>query len=83
MASSTPLHGTELIDCAQASAKQGIEVTAQQCGYSNDIDTFQHELTVALVDMGIKNKHFDDLLKKVVLAPNLGIEIAPDTATEL
>ena len=83
MASSIPLHGTELIDCAQANAKQGISVAAQQCGYSNDIDTFQHELTVALAQMGIKNKDFDDLLKTVALAPKLGVEIAPDTATEL
>jgi hypothetical protein len=83
MASSIPLHGTELIDCAHASAKQGISVAAQQCGYSNDIDTFQHELTVALAHVGIKNKDFDDLLKTAVLAPKLGIEIAPDTATEL
>jgi hypothetical protein len=83
MAAPTPLHGTELIDCAQASAKQGLSVTAHQCGYRNDIDTFQHELTGALAQMGIKNKDFDDLLKKSVLEPKLGIEVAPDTATEL
>ena len=83
MTAPTPLHGTELIDCAQASAKQGIIVTAQQCGYRNDIDTFQHELTVALKQIGIKNKDFEDLLKKVGVKPELGIEIAPDTATEL
>ena len=83
MAAPTPLHGTELIDCAQASATQGISVAAHQCGYHNDIDTFQHELTGALAQMGIKNKDFDDLLKKSVLEPKLGIEVAPDTATEL
>jgi hypothetical protein len=83
MASPTPLHGTELIDCAQASAKQGISVAAQQCGYSNDIETFQRELTVALEQMGIKNKDFEALLKTIVLEPKSGIEIAPDTATEL
>lgn len=83
MAAPTPLHGTELIDCAQASATQGILVAAHQCGYHNDIDTFQHELTGALERMGIKNKDFDDLLKKIVLEPKLGIEVAPDTATEL
>ncbi len=83
MAAPTPLHGTELIDCAQASATQGILVAAHQCGYHHDIDTFQHELTGALARMGIKNKDFDDLLKKIVLEPKLGIEVAPDTATEL
>lgn len=83
MAAPTPLHGTELIDCAQASATQGLSVAAHQCGYHHDIDTFQHELTGALAQMGIKNKDFDDLLKKIVLEPKLGIEVAPDTATEL
>jgi hypothetical protein len=83
MASPTPLHGTELIDCAQASAKQGISVAAHQCGYHDDIDTFQHQLTGALAKMGIKNKDFEDLLKTIVLEPKSGIEIAPDTATEL
>jgi hypothetical protein len=83
MASPTPLYGTELIDCAQASAKQGISVAAHQCGYRDDIDTFQHQLTAALEQMGIKNKDFVDLLKIVALEPTLGIEIAPDTATEL
>jgi hypothetical protein len=83
MASSIPLHGTELIDCAHASAKQGILLAAQQCGYSNDIETFQHELTVALAHIGIKNKDFEDLLKIVAVEPKLGIEIAPDTSTQL
>ncbi len=83
MASPTPLHGTELIDCAQANAKQGISVAAQQCGYNNDIDTFQHELAVALKQIGIKNKDFEDLLITVALKPTSGIEIAPDTATDL
>jgi hypothetical protein len=83
MASLIPLHGTELIDCAQASARQGISVAAHQCGYHDDIDTFQHELTGALQQMGIKNKDFEDLLRTVALEPKLGIEIAPDTATEL
>ncbi len=83
MAAPTPLHGTELIDCARASAKQGLLVAAHQCGYHDDIDTFQHELTSALTQMGITNKDFEDLLKTSVLEPKLGIEFAPDTATEL
>jgi hypothetical protein len=83
MTSPTPLYGTELIDCAHASAKQGISLAAQQCGYSNDIETFQRELTGALAHIGIKNKEFEDLIETVALEPKLGIEIAPDTATEL
>jgi hypothetical protein len=83
MASPTPLHGTELIDCAQASAKEGISVAAQQCGYRDDIETFQRELSGALAHIGIKNKDFEDLLKTIAPVPNLGVEIAPDTATQL
>jgi hypothetical protein len=83
MASSTPLHGTELIDCAQANAKEGILVAAHQCGYSNNIDTFQHELKVALEHIGIKNKDFEDLVEMVALEPNSEFQIAPDTATNL
>jgi hypothetical protein len=83
MTSPTPLYGTELIDCAQANAKEGILGAARQCGYSNDIDTFQYELKGALEHIGIKNKEFEDLLKTVALEPKLGIEIAPDTPTEL
>jgi hypothetical protein len=83
MASATPLHGTELIDCAQASAKQGISVAAHQCGYHDDIDTFQHQLTVALEQMGIKNKDFEALLKTVGVKPEVEIEIAPNISTRL
>ena len=83
MTSSIPLHGTELVDCAQANAKQGISVAAQQCGYHDNIETFQRELTDALEHIGVKNKDFDDLLKTVVVRPEIGIKIAPDTSTEL
>lgn len=83
MASPTPLHGTELIDCAQASAKQGISVAAHQCGYHDDIDTFQQELTGALAQMGIKNKDFEALLKTVGVKPEVEIEIAPNISTRL
>jgi hypothetical protein len=83
MASPTPLHGTDLIDCAQANAKEGINMAAQQCGYRNDIDAFQRELIVALEHIGIKNKDFEDLLKTVKINPELGAEIAPETATEV
>jgi hypothetical protein len=83
MASPTPLSGTELIDCVQANAKEGILVAAQQCGYSNNIDTFQDELKGALEHIGIKNKDFEDLIEMVGLEPNLGIEIAPNTSTQL
>ncbi len=85
MASATPLQGTELINCAQANAKEGIQMAAQQCGYSDDFNTFQRELASALDRIGIKNKDFEDLLKIVGVKPETGIEIAPgsSTSTEL
>ena len=83
MTSPTRLSGTELINCAQANAKEGIVMATHQCGYDNDIDTFQRELIVALEQIGIKNKDFEDLLKTVKINPELGAEIAPETATEV
>jgi hypothetical protein len=83
MTAPNPLSGTELIECARSNAKAGIEVAAHQCGYGNDIINFGHELTGALDRIGIKNKDFDDLLKTVTVEPELGIEVAPDTETEL
>ena len=84
MASPTPLHGTELIDCAQANANQGIEVAANLCGYSGDIVTFDRELQAAAHQMGIKLHGFQDLMKKAqVETPPHGEIVAPDSSTEL
>jgi hypothetical protein len=84
MASPTPLHGTELIDCATANANQGIQVAANLCGYSGDIVTFDRELQSAAHQMGIKLHGFQDLIKKAeVPTPLKGEIIAPDSATEL
>jgi len=46
MASPTRLQGTELVDCARANAKQGIETAARQCGYG-ELNTFAQELKQA------------------------------------
>ena len=83
MTSPTPLHGTELIDCARANANQGMEVAANQCGYNGDIVTFERELQAAAHQMGIKLHGFQDLMKTPETPQPSGIEIAPDTATEL
>jgi hypothetical protein len=84
MASPTPLHGTELIDCATANANQGIEAAADRCGYSSDLVTFERELQSAAYQMGIKLQGFQDLTKKAqVLTPPKGEIVAPDSATEL
>jgi hypothetical protein len=83
MASPVPLKSTELIDCARASANQGIAVAAQQCGYNDDIDTFERELAGAAQQIGVKINSFQDLIKTAPVVSTPGIEIAPDSATEL
>ena len=42
-----PLHGIELLDCAQANAKLGLSTASQQCGYGDNIQAFQNELQKA------------------------------------
>jgi hypothetical protein len=84
MASPTPLHGSELIDCATANANQGITAAADRCGYSGDIVTFERELQSAAHKMGIELHGFKDLTKKVQIpSPPKGEIVAPDSETEL
>lgn len=83
MASPIPLSGIELIDCAKANASQGIQVAAAQCGYGGDIVTFERELDAATQKIGVKLHSFQDLNKSAEIQRQPGIEVAPDTATEL
>lgn len=62
MASPTPLQGLELVDCARANAKQGIETAAELCGYGNDLNTFSQELKQACDQMGVKITELTDLI---------------------
>ncbi|HEY9618923.1 MAG TPA: hypothetical protein V6C78_01060 [Crinalium sp.] len=84
MASSTPLKGIELIDCAKANAKQGIETTTQLCGYGGDFRAFRTELQTACNDIGVEIHELSDLItdQQTVLQQG-GIEVAPDTPSEL
>jgi hypothetical protein len=83
MTSQVPLHGTELIDCAQANANQGIKLAAQQCGYREDLTAFDRELTVATAQIGVKINGFQDLIKITEPGQERGIEIAPDSGTKI
>lgn len=85
MASPTPLQGTELVDCARANAKQGIEAAAYYCGYGNDINTFAHELRQACEAMNLQVKELSDLItdQDMILQLGTGEVVAPDTASEL
>ena len=84
MASPTPLKDTDLIDCAKANAKDGIETAAYLCGYGDDINTFERELKQACDRIGVKYKELGDLITDQDTIVNLGgIEIAPDTPSDL
>ncbi len=85
MASSTPLQGTELVDCARANAKQGIETAALQCGYGEDINTFAQALKQACEQMNLQVKELSELItdQEMMLQMGQGEVVAPDTASEL
>jgi hypothetical protein len=86
MASPTPLKGSELVDCARANAKQGIETAAYQCGYGDDLSTFAQELRQACEGMNLQVKELTDLITARDMMLNIGTTgeiIAPDTQSEL
>ena len=85
MASPTPLQGTELVDCARANAKQGIETAALQCGYGGDLNTFAQQLKQACEQMNLQVKELSELItdQEVLLELGSGEVVAPDTASEL
>jgi hypothetical protein len=62
MASPTPLKGLELVDCARANAKQGIETAAELCGYGDNLNTFSQELKHACDGMNVKFNELTDLI---------------------
>lgn len=86
MASSAPLEGVILVDCAKANVKYGLEAAAKQCGYGQDLAGFQAALTSACQAMGVSVDGFDDF---DVLAENQeqmkppGIEVSPDSPSDL
>ena len=85
MASPTPLQGTELVDCARANAKQGIETAALQCGYGGDLNTFAQQLKQACEQMNLQAKELSELIteQEALLELGGGEIVAPDTASEL
>jgi hypothetical protein len=84
MASSQPLTGLELIDCAKANAPQGIATTAQLCGYGSDLNRFDRELKLACQNIGVEVKELSDLITdQQMIRSDMGIEVAPDTPSEL
>jgi len=83
MASSLPLQGSELIDCARANGNQGIEAAAERCGYGGDLAMFEQALRKAGDSIGVNIRGFDDLADHPHEEHEPGIEIAPETPTRL
>ncbi|NWF60323.1 MAG: hypothetical protein HXY43_13925 [Fischerella sp.] len=85
MPSQTPLQGTELVDCARANAKQGIETAAYQCGYGDDLNTFARELRKACEEMNLQVKELSELITDQEMTLNLGEGeiVAPESESEL
>jgi hypothetical protein len=84
MAVSQPLTGLELVDCARANAKQGIETAANLCGYGEDLNTFKQSLQQACSEMNVQFHELSDLITDQQQMLNLGGEIvAPDTEGQL
>jgi DNA-binding Xre family transcriptional regulator len=81
MTSPTPLTGTDLVDCAKANAKQGVEVTAKLCGYGEDLKTFTQELEKACEHMGVQVS--DLMTQENVFYQKEGTIIAPDTPSDI
>jgi hypothetical protein len=85
MASSHPLQGPELVDCAKSNAPQGLATAATNCGYGDDQERFLTALRGACKDLGMSQiQQLDDLItgqQRVKKAG--GREIAPETAHRL
>lgn len=85
MASPRPLKGTDLVDCAKANAKQGIETAALQCGYGEDLNTFAQELEKACEEMNLQVSELNELITPQDMRLNIGNGeiVAPDTPSDL
>lgn len=83
MASSSPLTGVVLVDCAKANVENGLEVASEQCGYGDDVAAFEDALKKACADMNIELQEFADLSVGKRVNQREGIEVYPDTPGKL
>ncbi len=84
MTASERLEGVELVDCAKANAKQGMETAARQCGYGESVEEFGQQLQQACQNMGVDFNSLSDLITDQQLAAEKGVvEIAPETKNQL
>jgi hypothetical protein len=83
MASSSPLEGVILVDCAKANIENGVETAAVQCGYGSDVAAFQAALKSACAEMNIELQEFADLSVDKRVNHRDGIEVYPDSPSDL
>ena len=73
-----------MIDCAKASDEQGVEAAAIQCGYGEDVASFQQELKQACDKINVEIETLGDLVtEQDEIAENRGVEVAPETRRNL
>lgn len=80
---SHPLKGIDLLNCAQANAKEGLEASAQQCGYGDNVSQFAAALQEAAREKGLKIESLSDLVDTKPLQAPTGETIAPDSLSDL
>ncbi len=61
MAAPQPLKGMELVSCAKANAKYGLDNAAKQCGYA-DVEEFARVLKQTCDRMGVDISQMSDLI---------------------
>ncbi|MGB3309282.1 MAG: hypothetical protein WBG32_12115 [Nodosilinea sp.] len=85
MASSSPLTGVILVDCARANASEGLAIAAERCGYGNDTAKFQTVLRSACSEMNVEIAGLSDLEdnEPAAVRAEQGMHIAPDTPSDL
>lgn len=84
MAAKTPLEGIELVDCAKANAKQGIETAAELCGYGSDLNRFKQAVKQECERMGVTFNELTDLITDQQSVLQMGGEVvAPESENQL
>jgi len=83
MPAQKPLQGTELIDCAKANAKLGLETATLQCGYDRDTESFLKNLQMACQAIGVNFENLGDLITEQEIVREMkGIGIHPASSSE-
>ena len=83
MSAQAPLTGTSLISCAKANAPLGLAAAAESCGFGNDYEQFKISLQDACSDIGVEIQVLKDLVSEPQKMRRDGLEISPDSPSQL